>query len=98
MWCSFAVLSFISLVIGVSMPHAALCVVQQRALHSPEGLILVSMPHAALCVVQRWGQAPIPPSTRGFNAARGFVCGAASSLAALVPLREKSPFGKSPEI
>ena len=33
-----------------------------------------------------------------FNAARGFVGGAASSLAALVPLREKSPFGKSPEI
>ena len=33
-----------------------------------------------------------------FNAARGFVGGAASSLAALVPLRGKSPFGKSPEI
>ena len=34
----------------------------------------------------------------GFNAARGFVGGAASSLSALVPLRGKSPFGKSPEI
>ena len=33
-----------------------------------------------------------------FNAARGFVGGAASSLAALVPLGGKSPFGKSPEI
>ena len=33
-----------------------------------------------------------------FNAARGFVGGAASSLSALVPLRGKSPFGKSPEI
>ena len=34
----------------------------------------------------------------GFNAARGFVGGAASSLAALVPLGGKSPLGKSPEI
>ena len=34
----------------------------------------------------------------GFNAARGFVGGAASSLSALVPLRGKRPFGKSPEI
>ena len=34
----------------------------------------------------------------GFNAARGFVGGAASSLAALVPLGGKRPFGKSPEI
>ena len=33
-----------------------------------------------------------------FNAARGFVGGAASSLSALVPLRGKRPFGKSPEI
>ena len=33
-----------------------------------------------------------------FNAARGFVGGAASSLATLVPLGRKSPFGKSPEI
>ena len=33
-----------------------------------------------------------------FNAARGFVGGATASLAALVPLWGKSPFGKSPEI
>ena len=33
-----------------------------------------------------------------FNAARGFVGGATASLAALVPLGGKSPFGKSPEI
>ena len=33
-----------------------------------------------------------------FNAARGFVGGAASSLSALFPLGRKSPFGKSPEI
>ena len=37
-------------------------------------------------------------SQEGFNAARGFVGGAASSLSALVPLRGKRPFGKSPEI
>ena len=35
---------------------------------------------------------------RCFNAARGFVGGATASLAALVPLGRKSPFGKSPEI
>jgi len=35
---------------------------------------------------------------RGFNAARGFVGGATASLSALVPLRGKRPFGKSPEI
>ena len=35
---------------------------------------------------------------RGAHAARGFVGGAASSLSALVPLRGKRPFGKSPEI
>ena len=34
----------------------------------------------------------------GFNAARGFVGGATASLAALVPLGGKSPFGKSPKI
>ena len=33
-----------------------------------------------------------------FNAARGFVGGATASLATLVPLGEKSSFGKSPEI
>ena len=33
-----------------------------------------------------------------FNAARGFVGGATASLAALVPLGGKSPFGKSPKI
>ena len=55
------------------------------------------MPHAALWVVQRHcGTAEGKP--RGFNAARGFVGGAASSLAALSPLGRKSPFGKSPEI
>ena len=56
------------------------------------------MPHAALWVVQREIKNHFRFHHEGFNAARGFVGGAASSLAALVPLREKSPFGKSPEI
>ena len=56
------------------------------------------MPHAALWVVQQDPEKFSTKSGKSFNAARGFVGGAASSLAALVPLREKSPFGKSPEI
>ena len=56
------------------------------------------MPHAALWVVQHsFVLSQIEREAR-FNAARGFVGGAASSLAALVPLGGKSPFGKSPEI
>ena len=56
------------------------------------------MPHAALWVVQLvTGTIKLQQEMR-FNAARGFVGGAASSLSALVPLRGKSPFGKSPEI
>ena len=58
----------------------------------------VSMPHAALWVVQHGKSMYLNMSVTGFNAARGFVGGAASSLAALVPLRGKRPFGKSPEI
>ena len=56
------------------------------------------MPHAALWVVQLIPPLAIPAVVRRFNAARGFVGGAASSLSALVPLRGKRPFGKSPEI
>ena len=56
---------------------------------------VVSMPHAALWVVQRRILTLLVRLRGSFNAARGFVGGAASSLAALVPLREKSPFGKS---
>ena len=56
------------------------------------------MPHAALWVVQHTLGVSERIIIRGFNAARGFVGGAASSLAALVPLGGKSPFGKSPEI
>ena len=58
----------------------------------------VSMPHAALWVVQHDMQIVMSDGRVGFNAARGFVGGATASLAALVPLRGKRPFGKSPEI
>ena len=56
------------------------------------------MPHAALWVVQRRMSDDSLEREESFNAARGFVGGAASSLSALFPLGEKSPFGKSPEI
>ena len=56
------------------------------------------MPHAALWVVQQEYYYNRTYSLECFNAARGFVGGATASLAALVPLWGKSPFGKSPEI
>ena len=56
------------------------------------------MPHAALWVVQHGIRVANVCEDNCFNAARGFVGGAASSLSALVPLGRKSPFGKSPEI
>ena len=61
----------------VSMPHAALWVVQRVcALHEfPAGL--VSMPHAALWVVQLSAFAASKSGLPSFNAARGFVGGAA---------------------
>ena len=60
------------------MPHAALWVVQRYIFHADWSLVLVSMPHAALWVVQlpRGTQREMLSSTR-FNAARGFVGGAA---------------------
>ena len=59
---------------------------------------MVSMPHAALWVVQHIPDEFCELLGHGFNAARGFVGGATASLAALVPLGGKSPFGKSPKI
>ena len=82
----------------VSMPHAALWVVQQLKWKRKCYLLGVSMPHAALWVVQHQIGYGLPLGRNCFNAARGFVGGATASLAALVPLRGKSPFGKSPEI
>ena len=58
----------------------------------------VSMPHAALWVVQLRRGDILVADFASFNAARGFVGGATASLAALVPLGGKSPFGKSPKI
>ena len=63
----------------VSMPHAALWVVQQfpdqpRVLDDD-----VSMPHAALWVVQLIGGFKMLTNNAGFNAARGFVGGAAQA-------------------
>ena len=80
------------------MPHAALWVVQLINGKVHGGKVFVSMPHAALWVVQPLTTFFAGIKARGFNAARGFVGGAASSLSALFPLRGKRPFGKSPEI
>ena len=79
------------------MPHAALWVVQLSgaSIASP---LLAFQCRTRLCGWCSVVAESIKFSKRSFNAARGFVGGAASSLAALVPLREKSPFGKSPEI
>ena len=82
----------------VSMPHAALWVVQpylwwsiwtcRWCFNAARGFVggaTTNVPNTSA-------------ASFGFNAARGFVGGATASLAALVPLRGKSPFGKSPEI
>ena len=60
------------------MPHAALFVVQVRYRHDPQDLVGVSMPHAALFVVQDSSRDRGIEVSGGFNAARGFVCGASS--------------------
>ena len=80
------------------MPHAALWVVQRHGSTWQSAWDIVSMPHAALWVVQHKQGHRGAAFDSCFNAARGFVGGAASSLAALVPLGGKSSFGKSPEI
>ena len=82
----------------VSMPHAALWVVQH------EKCIHVRGKHCRFNAARGFvGGATELKGVHyddqiGFNAARGFVGGATASLAALVPLGGKSPFGKSPEI
>ena len=80
------------------MPHAALWVVQPLMSILLAGHLAVSMPHAALWVVQPRRETSLWQIMGCFNAARGFVGGAASSLSALFPLGGKSTFGKSPEI
>mgnify|MGYP000969494095 CR=1 FL=1 len=61
---------------SVSMPHAALWVVQRcAALHAVD-YGEVSMPHAALWVVQQVDRVEVDIANARFNAARGFVGGA----------------------
>ena len=61
----------------VSMPHAALWVVQLPVTGRAVAVSQVSMPHAALWVVQRFSAPYVSAPQLGFNAARGFVGGAA---------------------
>ena len=60
----------------VSMPHAALFVVQRGRHSGCSYSSAVSMPHAALFVVQLHAVCVIKPDARSFNAARSIVCGA----------------------
>ena len=60
------------------MPHAALWVVQPQLQGTGVADGEVSMPHAALWVVQLATPSVDTPAMQGFNAARGFVGGAAS--------------------
>ena len=59
------------------MPHAALWVVQLPRFNNRTLTLTVSMPHAALWVVQQKGLPLTAVDPNGFNAARGFVGGAA---------------------
>ena len=62
--------------LSVSMPHAALWVVQPRPTIMTSWSVGVSMPHAALWVVQQRRSSAANTSHLRFNAARGFVGGA----------------------
>ena len=62
----------------VSMPHAALWVVQPLPCASAFESGRVSMPHAALWVVQQTDKEMKERKPNCFNAARGFVGGATS--------------------
>ena len=74
------------------MPHAALWVVQPYELHSSGCDGHVSMPHAALWVVQPRDCLSFCEHVLGFNAARGFVGGAALSPRRITtPLRVSMP-------
>ena len=61
----------------VSMPHAALWVVQHAQYDGLRNMLRVSMPHAALWVVQQKIKRLFEVAMSRFNAARGFVGGAA---------------------
>ena len=72
------------------MPHAALWVVQPCMKGEITMLNHVSMPHAALWVVQQARRSQGRDSRRGFNAARGFVGGAATKNEKCIHVREVS--------
>ena len=61
------------------MPHAALFVVQEPNRRVLRRKMEVSMPHAALFVVQD-EMVCLQCKMDGFNAARGFVCGASTLI------------------
>ena len=71
------------------MPHAALWVVQQRARGKDSQANSVSMPHAALWVVQLLLSNCCKHHLICFNAARGFVGGAAESVPESYPCRTR---------
>ena len=76
-WCSLKFKFILIVPIIVSMPHAALWVVQHTLGYGEGHLCMVSMPHAALWVVQPCLGYAYAMNSVGFNAARGFVGGAA---------------------
>ena len=81
------------------MPHAALWVVQQGVLTQiDETVVRFNAARGFVGGATILYLSYLIMNDFSFNAARGFVGGATASLAALVPLERKSPFGKSPEI
>ena len=79
-WCSNIPVRKVNYINCVSMPHAALWVVQHLCETYWCGAASVSMPHAALWVVQHPIKIIAVLVFMGFNAARGFVGGAAMRL------------------
>ena len=45
------IINWVKGLLGVSMPHAALCVLGRKRLNKEATKFRVSMPHAALCVL-----------------------------------------------
>ena len=99
LWCKYFPSHPTAYTTKVSMPLAALFVVQAQVWQPvrPRHRV-VSMPLAALFVVQVVMTLGMVKKTTSFNAARGFVCGASPSLAALVSLVSNGSFGKSPDV
>ena len=90
LWCKLEAFRGNTVGIEVSMPHAALFVVQAEHSISFGTNLEVSMPHAALFVVQVERMPMIVHPSLCFNAARGFVCGARLSFFANLILSQVS--------